>query len=111
MKIAVVSCASKKADYTCSAYEMYSVSNTFKTQAELASKMYDKYYIMSAKYGIISPDKEIEPYNLTLHTKRLTTGNLITEEAKTELKAKIQKQVDYLLSEGCEIDFHLSNDY
>ena len=111
MNIAVVSCASKKADYTCSAYEMYSVSNTFKTQAELASKMYDKYYIMSAKYGIISPDKEIEPYNLTLHTKRLTTGNLITEEAKIELKSKIKKQLDYLISEGCEIDFHLSNDY
>jgi biotin operon repressor len=111
MRIAIISCASKKADYACSAYEMYSISNTFKTQADLASKMYDEYYIMSAKYGIITPNKEIEPYNLTLHTKRLTSGNLITEEQKISLKARVKKQVQYLLDQGYEIDFHLSTDY
>lgn len=46
---------------------MYSASDLFKKAYTYAVKNYDFVAILSAKYGLLLPDDEIEPYNLTLN--------------------------------------------
>lgn len=69
MRIALISCTSKKKTYKCRASELYSESPRFSLSYEYAKKNCDKVYILSAKYGLISEDEVIEPYNETLKDK------------------------------------------
>ena len=67
--IALVQCTSKKKNYECTARELYSESPRFKLAYELASRVADRVYILSAKYGLIAEEMIIEPYNETLKDK------------------------------------------
>ena len=110
MNIAIINCASQKATHGCKAIEMYK-SPLFKAQSTLSNLIYDECYILSGKYGIIKFDTIIEPYNLSLHSKRLLTTNVISDSDKQLLKQNIASQIQIMLDNGCSIDFHLSNDY
>lgn len=64
-KIAVVGCgASKKAGFH-EARNLYT-SNYFQLKKEFAEEVCDVWFIYSAKYGLIRPDKEIESYDKTV---------------------------------------------
>jgi hypothetical protein len=68
MRIVLISCASKKLSEKAKARDLYS-SNLFKLNLKYAQSLNpDKIFILSAKYGLLSLDKEIEPYNQTLNT-------------------------------------------
>lgn len=69
MKVALLSCTSKKKAYKCKASEMYSESPRFTLSYTYAKMTCDVVYILSAKYGLIPEDMEIEPYNETLNDK------------------------------------------
>lgn len=69
MKVALLSCTSKKKSYKCSASEMYSESPRFALAYEYAKMTCDEVYVLSAKYGLIPEDMEIEPYDETLKDK------------------------------------------
>ena len=110
MTIAIINCASKKSTYACSAIEMYKSPN-FKAQSTLTNLIYDKCYILSGKYGLVEFDTIIEPYNISLHSKRLLTTNVISDSDKQLLKQKVASQIQSMLDNECSVDFHLSNDY
>lgn len=64
--ITLVACVSKKLDRPAPAADLY-VSPWFKkarTYAELTS---ERWFILSAKYGLVEPDRVIEPYEQTLN--------------------------------------------
>ena len=65
-KIAIINCKAKKQNYTCLAKKMYDVSFQFRYQVDFLKEYYGNYLILSSKYGIISPDTIIDPYELTL---------------------------------------------
>lgn len=71
MKIVLISCSSTKISglncgQTISAKDLY-VSALFKKSWEYANKQNaDKVYILSAKYGLLKPDDQIEYYDMTL---------------------------------------------
>lgn len=69
MKVALLSCTSKKKSYKCGASEMYSESPRFALAYKYAKMTCDAVYVLSAKYGLISEDMEIEPYDETLKDK------------------------------------------
>jgi len=48
---------------------MYSESNLFRKAYKYAMRSYDQVAILSAKYGLLLPDEEIEPYELTLKNR------------------------------------------
>ena len=85
MKLGLVSCAKSKRNCSCKAYEMYSPSNLFKKAYRYATKNYDIVAILSAKYGLVLPDDEIEPYDLTLKT--------MTEQQRKGWAKKVFKQM------------------
>lgn len=67
-KIVLISCVSQKRTYRSKAKDLYT-STLFKKNLAYAYKLKpDAIYILSAKYGLLDLDKEIEPYNLTLNT-------------------------------------------
>lgn len=60
-----ISCGKKKRECACRAIDMY-IGNYFKAEAEAAKALGGKIWILSAKYGLLSPDDVITPYNLRL---------------------------------------------
>lgn len=68
MKIALISCSKSKQQYSCTAKEMYQPSNLFALSYKYAKLNADKIYILSAKYGLLHEEQQINPYNITLKT-------------------------------------------
>ena len=88
MKVALLSCTSRKKNYPCRASEMYSESSRFRLAYQYAKKTSDKIYILSAKYGLISEYEVIKPYNEALKDKsskeRLLWSNNVILSMKNE---------------------------
>jgi hypothetical protein len=118
MRIAILNCKGKKQDYECNAEEMYSKSYIFSKQLDIVKKNYNAYYILSSKYGLVSPDTIIEPYDLTFEppktdfTRGMGNGYnnapRATKEYKQEWAIKVVKQIKQL--EG-NIDMWIGNLY
>lgn len=69
-KIILISCSSKKLSYLAKAKEIY-ISPLFKLNVKYAIFLKpDKIFILSAKYGLLDLEQEIEPYNLTLNSMK-----------------------------------------
>ncbi|MFH1307944.1 MAG: DUF6884 domain-containing protein [archaeon] len=67
MKIVLIACASRKYSTKAKAKNLY-ISPLFKLGMKYAHTLNpDKIFILSAKYGLLNPETEIEPYNLTLN--------------------------------------------
>jgi hypothetical protein len=65
--IVLISCVSKKQDVKSKAAELY-ISTLFRLCLQYAKKEKpDAIFILSAKYGLIALDDEIEPYDVTLN--------------------------------------------
>jgi cytoplasmic iron level regulating protein YaaA (DUF328/UPF0246 family) len=68
-KIVLISCASQKRSHRSKAKDLY-ISALFKKSLAYASRLNpDAIYILSAKYGLLDLETEINPYNLALNTK------------------------------------------
>lgn len=66
--IALVSCVKKKRIVRSRAADLY-VSTLFRLSYEYAKKLKaDQIWILSAKYGLLHPDTEVYPYELTLNS-------------------------------------------
>ncbi len=65
--IVLISCVSKKLAHKSPAKDLYD-SPLFKGNLYYASSFKpDNIFVLSAKYGLVPLDREIEPYNLTLN--------------------------------------------
>jgi hypothetical protein len=65
--IVLVSCVSKKLSYRARAEDLY-VSPLFRLSMQYARSLSpERTYILSAKYGLLHLNDEIEPYDLTLN--------------------------------------------
>lgn len=68
-KIVLLSCSSRKKNYTCRAEELYSESSNFRLAYEYAKLVADQIYILSTKYGLLHCHDVIAPYNSYLGDK------------------------------------------
>ena len=67
MKIVLISCASKKLSKKSEAKDLY-ISTLFKYNLRYAISLNpDSIFILSAKYGLLELNEEVEPYNQTLN--------------------------------------------
>lgn len=66
-KIVLISCVSKKLNRKSRAQDLYA-SPLFRKNLKYANSLNpDKIFILSAKYGLLRLDEEVEPYNQTLN--------------------------------------------
>lgn len=65
--IVLISCVSKKLPHQAKAEDLY-ISSLFKLNLQYACSLNpDRIFILSARYGLIDLDREIEPYDVTLN--------------------------------------------
>lgn len=88
--VALIACSSKKAPTKREACKLYQ-GELFKKSVLYCKQRNIKYFILSAKYGLISPDQIISPYNLSLNNMN-----------KTEKKNWYMKVNKQLYDEGIE---------
>ena len=61
--VLLVSCGKRKSDTICQAQEMYN-SERFMLSKKLIKQLGHEWLIVSAKYGLLHPEKTIKPYDL-----------------------------------------------
>ena len=65
-RIFLISCVSQKLDYRAKARDLY-ISTLFRYSLRYAeSQKHDKIFILSAEYGLLSLEKDVDPYDVTL---------------------------------------------
>ncbi len=64
--IYLITCAKTKTSSRSPASELY-ISPNFRKLKALAAKRAERWYILSAKYGLLEPNQVIDPYELTLN--------------------------------------------
>lgn len=67
--VVLISCVKKKKpeqETPCAAKDLYR-STLFKAQRELAQALSQQWFILSAKYGLLHPDEQVEWYECTLN--------------------------------------------
>lgn len=65
-RIVLISCVKSKTTGPNPAQDLY-ISDLFQKSSAYAKLIGDSWYILSAKYGLLSPDQVIEPYEKTLN--------------------------------------------
>jgi hypothetical protein len=88
---------------------MYAPSPLFRAAYSYATKNYDAVAILSAKYGLLLPDDEIEPYELTLKNMTDQQRKLWAEKVVNQLEKRIglQKIKECYFHTGKEYREHL----
>lgn len=85
-KIVLIACCSKKLKERARAINLYQ-SDLFKKSIAYAKSINpDEIYILSAKYGLLELEKEVDPYNLTL--------NKFSEKEKYEWASNVKKSLE-----------------
>jgi hypothetical protein len=94
MKVILLSCVSKKLSHKAKARDLY-VSPLFKFGLKYAESLHpDKIFILSAEYGLVDLEKEIDPYNRTLNTMHATDILAWADRVLLQLKSSADLKND-----------------
>lgn len=104
MEIGLISCTKSKKDGKSQPKELYMESQLFRKKRKYAEKHHDKWYILSAKHGLLDPEgPPIEPYEDTLSGAKIGRKREWSKKVFKEMKKK-----DIL---DDELVFHAGKDY
>jgi hypothetical protein len=85
LRIGLVACAKTKLAHPAQAQDLYT-SPLFRSAAWYCREVYDCWYILSAKHGVVPPSVELQPYDLTLTDlspdERWAWGTSVTESLR-----------------------------
>jgi hypothetical protein len=70
--VGLVGCGSQKLERPAPARELY-ISQLFKKASAYAELTCDRWYVLSAKHGLVHPDTLLEPYDVRLGTNSRTS--------------------------------------
>jgi hypothetical protein len=99
-KIILISCSSKKLPYKAKAKEIY-ISPLFKLNMKYALSLKpDKIFILSAKYGLLDLEQEIEPYDLTLNNLKKEEINSWANKVLDNLKEEDLNNDEFIFLAG-----------
>jgi hypothetical protein len=102
MRIALISCGKQKLVGSHPAKELY-ISTLFRFAHTHAVRYFDKVFILSAKYGLLSPDEVIADYDLTL------TG--MRDEERKRWADSVLLQMKEHVRNGDELHFFCGSKY
>jgi hypothetical protein len=100
-KICLVSCAKTKRLTASPAEELY-VSQLFSYARGYAQSTADRWYILSAKHGLLAPEAVIGPYEETLKEKSVAEQRRWSEQVLTSLRAIISPADEVIFLAGVE---------
>ena len=96
-RICLIACVRLKDTRKMRAGDIY-ISPLFKKAREFASKNFDRWYILSAKYGLVHPDTIIEPYEKTLNKMSRNDRQAWSEDVFEKLKkcTKVNDEIAFV---------------
>ena len=97
--IGLVGCASQKLQRPAPARDLY-VSSLFRKASAYAEQECDRWYILSAKHGLVHPDDVLEPYDIKLGTKAAGPFAAWGAKVKIQLAEREGVEVDLLALAG-----------
>lgn len=101
-KIAIISCTKMKQEFPCDVKTMYQKSELFsKIVKYVECQEYTEWFVISAKYGLLSSKQIIEPYDITLN-------NMKASERKKWAEITANQIIELGVS---EIDFYAGKKY
>ncbi|MGK9370146.1 DUF6884 domain-containing protein [Melioribacter sp. Ez-97] len=84
--VVLISCVSKKLSHRAKARDLY-VSPLFRMNLKYAQRFSpEQVFILSAKYGLVGLDEEIEPYDVTLNTMSVRERRSWAKKVVTQLR-------------------------
>lgn len=91
----LVACVGKKLDRPAQARDLYQ-SAWFKKARLYAERFGNRWYILSAKYGLLSPVRVIEPYDMTLGQMTIPEREVWAGQVFDNLVYITDQESDYL---------------
>jgi cytoplasmic iron level regulating protein YaaA (DUF328/UPF0246 family) len=93
-RVVLISCVRQKLAHRAKARDLY-VSTLFKLSLAFAQKLQpDAIFILSAKYGLVHADDEIDPYDLTLNTMPAAEVKAWAERVLRDLQVRTNVDTD-----------------
>ncbi|HTV30261.1 MAG TPA: hypothetical protein VMF32_21095 [Xanthobacteraceae bacterium] len=92
--VVLISCVKSKRAQRCRAGDMYTSPLFWKTMAYAQSLKPKSIFILSAKYGLLSPDDTIEPYEQTLKTMKTGERRAWAEAVLSALRQNCDLDAD-----------------
>lgn len=97
VKAVLISCVSSKLDHRAKAKDLY-VSPLFKYNLKYAYALNsDMIFILSAKYGLVDLEEELDPYNQTLNDMKSAQIKLWAERVISNLKKEVNINNDEII--------------
>lgn len=100
MRVVLISCSKNKKEGHYKAKDLYSNSVLFRYNLKYAQSIGDKVFILSAKYGLLDLDKEVDYYSETLNNKRAIEIKIWTAKVITVLESIIKPEDEIILLAG-----------
>lgn len=102
MRIALIACSKTKQSGKHKAQELYT-SLLFRLAWGYVSQHFDKIFILSAKYGLLDPEKYVKDYDLTLNTMSI--------DERRNWSARVAKQIRQEVGADDELHFFCGKRY
>jgi hypothetical protein len=84
----LVSCVSKKRSMSAPARDLY-ISDWFLKARDYVERTKSPWFILSAEYGLVSPNRVLRPYERTLNTMSAPERRAWGERVKVQLEASL----------------------
>lgn len=82
--VALVACAAAKLTSPSAARDLY-VSSLFRKSRAYVEANADSWFVLSAKHGLVAPDRVIEPYDVTLNAMPVAERRRWSEQVNRQL--------------------------
>jgi hypothetical protein len=87
MNVGLVACGKTKRSTPSPAEDLYT-GQLFRSAREYARTHYDRWYILSAKHGLVAPTTVLEPYEQTLNTMTIVDREAWARRVLAQLVAE-----------------------
>jgi cytoplasmic iron level regulating protein YaaA (DUF328/UPF0246 family) len=97
--IASVSCVKTKQDTAAPAAELYT-SDWFRKARRYVEEQADRWFILSAKHGLVQPDEVLEPYEKSMHDMTASERREWASQVVSDLIPHLQTHDQLLVLAG-----------
>lgn len=104
MKIGLVGCTKSKLPHAAAAKDLYMPSTLFSGRRAFVEQSCDRWFVLSAKHGLVDPDDVLEPYDQTLKGASRSVKRQWTQSVVAQIEQTIGVN-------GNEFEIHAGNDY
>jgi cytoplasmic iron level regulating protein YaaA (DUF328/UPF0246 family) len=105
-KIALVACVGKKTTAPRPACNLYT-SAWFRKASSYAQQIADRWFILSAKYGLLPPDRVIAPYDETLNRMPAAQRRAWAKRVLQDLRQEVHAGNNIIILAGQRYREHL----